>query len=142
MKVGRIEHLGIAIKDIDKGVSFYKDLLGLDVEPIMREESVGVAMAFVNIGESSLELMSPLEDPPARSVGDIMRKFIESRGEGVHHLAIAVDDIEAALKELDAKGVALLDKVPRPGAHGKIAFVNPKSSNGVLIELCEPPSHG
>lgn len=142
MKVGRIEHLGIAVKDIEKGVSFYKDLLGLDVEPIMREESVGVAMAFVNIGESSLELMSPLETPPARSVGDIMRKFIDSRGEGVHHLAIAVDDIEAALKELDEKGVILLDKVPRQGAHGKIAFINPKSSNGVLIELCEPQSHG
>lgn len=141
MKVDRIEHLGIAIKDIDKGVSFYKDMLGLDVAPIMKEERVGVAMTFVDIGESSLELMSPLGEPPAGSVGDIMRKFIDSRGEGVHHLAIAVDDIEAALKELEEKGIALIDKVPRPGAHGKIAFVNPKAANGVLIELCEPEAH-
>ena len=141
MKIDRIEHLGIAVKDIDKAISFYRDVLGLDVAPVMKEESVGVAMTFVNVGESSLELMSPLGEPPAGSVGDIMGKFIAGKGEGVHHLAIAVDDIEAALKELGEKGIALIDKTPRPGAHGKIAFVNPKSSNGVLIELCEPQAH-
>jgi len=141
MKVGRIEHLGIAIKDIDKGLSFYRDVLGLTATPVTREEGMGAAMAFVEIGESSLELMSPVEEPPAGSVGDIMRKFIEKSGEGIHHVAVAVDDIEAALKEMEQKGIALIDKVSRPGAHGKIAFIHPKATYGILIELCEPYHH-
>jgi methylmalonyl-CoA epimerase len=141
MKVERIEHLGVALKDIEKGVSFYKDVLGLSVTPITREEETGAAMAFVNIGESSLELMSPLEQPPPGSVGSIMRKFIDTKGEGIHHLAIAVDDIEAALKEMEQKGATLIDKVPRPGAHGKVAFVHPKSTYGILLELCQPQIH-
>jgi len=141
MKIDRIEHMGIAIKDIDRGVSFYRDALGLAVEPATRDEATGAAMAFVNIGESSLELISPLEEPPAGSTGDIMRKFITNKGEGIHHLAVAVDDIEAALKELEQKGVTLIDKIPRPGAHGKVAFVHPKSAYGILLELCQPEHH-
>ena len=70
-----------------------------------------------------------------------MRKFIANKGEGIHHIAVAVDDIEAALKELEQKGVTLIDKVARPGAHGKVAFVNPKSAYGVLLELCQPEHH-
>jgi methylmalonyl-CoA epimerase len=85
--------------------------------------------------------MSPLEEPPAGSVGDIMRKFIDSKGEGMHHLAICVDDIEAAMEQLKKAGVALIDKTPRPGAHGKVAFAHPKSTFGILIELCEPYNH-
>ncbi len=141
MKVDRIEHLGIALKDIEKGVSFYKDVLGLSSTPITKNEEQGAAIAFVNLGQSSLELMSPMGQPPAGSVGDIMRKYIEAKGEGIHHLAIAVDDIEVALKELEQKGIALIDKKSRPGAHGKVAFVHPKSTYGILIELCEPERH-
>jgi len=141
MEIKRIEHLGIAVKDIEKAVSFYKDVLGLTSTPISREEEMGAAMAFVDIGESSLELMSPLEEPPAGSVGDIMRKFIDSKGEGMHHLAICVDDIEAAMKQLEKEGIALIDKAPRPGAHGKVAFAHPKSTFGILMELCEPYDH-
>ena len=141
MKIRKIEHLGIAVKDIEKGVSFYRDVLGLTSTPITRDNAAGAAMAFVNIGESSLELMSPLEEPPPGSTGDIMRKFFTNRGEGIHHLCIAVNNIEAALKELEQKGVTLIDKVPRPGAHGKAAFVHPKSTNGVLLELCQPEHH-
>ena len=141
MKISKIEHIGIAIKDIEQGVSFYRDVLGLATEPITRDEATGAAMAFVNIGESALELMSPLEDPPTGSTGDIMRKFITNKGEGIHHMAVAVDDIEAALKELEQKGVTLIDKVPRPGAHGKVAFVHPKSAYGILLELCQPEHH-
>ena len=141
MKINRIEHMGIAVKDIEKAVSFYKDVLGLTSTPISREEEQGAAMAFVDIGESSLELMSPLEEPPAGSVGDIMRKFIDSKGEGMHHLAICVDDIEVAMEQLKKAGVALIDKAPRAGAHGKVAFAHPKSTFGILIELCEPYNH-
>jgi len=141
MNIEKIQHLGIAVKDIEKGVSLYRNVLGLTSTPITREENLGAALAFVKIGESSLELMSPLEDPPIGSVGDIMRKFISSRGEGIHHLAVAVDDIEASIKQLEKEGIALIDKVPRRGAHGKVAFAHPKSTLGVLIELCEPYDH-
>jgi len=141
VKIGRIEHLGIAIKDIEKGISLYRDVLGLKATPVTRKEDMGAAMTFVEIGESSFELMSPVEEPPAGTVGDIMRKFIDKSGEGIHHVAVAVDNIEAALKELEQKGVALIDKAPRPGAHGKIAFIHPKSTYGILIELCEPYHH-
>ena len=141
MKIGRIEHLGVAVKDIEKGLSFYRDILGLKATSVSREEEMGAAMVFVEIGESSFELMSPLENPPSGTVGDIMRKFMEKNGEGIHHVAVAVDNIEAALKELEQKGVALIDKVPRPGAHGKIAFLHPKATYGILIELCEPYHH-
>lgn len=141
MKVGRIEHLGIAIKDMDKGLFLYRDVLGLKVTSVTRKEDMGATVAFVDIGESSFELMSPMEGPPAGSVGDIMRKFIHNSGEGVHHVAVAVDDIEAALRELEQKGITLIDKVPRSGAHGKVAFIHPKSTHGILIELCEPYHH-
>jgi len=141
MKIRKIEHLGIAVKDIEKGVSFYRDALGLSVPAVTRDEAMGATIAFVNIGESSLELISPLEEPPPGSTGDVMRKFITNKGEGIHHLCVAVDNIEAALKELEQKGITLIDKVPRPGAHGKVAFVHPKSTNGVLLELCQPDHH-
>ena len=141
LKIGRIEHLGIAIKDIEKGLSLCSDVLGLKATPVTKKEEVGATIAFVNIGESSLELMSPMEDPPAGSVGDTMRRFINKTGEGIHHVAVSVDNIEAALKELEQKGIALIDKVPRPGAHGKIAFIHPKATHGILIELCEPNHH-
>ena len=141
MKISKIEHLGIAIKDVEQGAAFYRDALGLTVEPVTRDEATGAAMTFVNIGESTLELISPLEEPPAGSTGDVMRKFIANKGEGIHHIAVAVDDIEAALKELEQKGVTLIDKVARPGAHGKIAFIHPKSTYGILLELCQPEHH-
>ena len=141
MKIEKIEHLGVAINDIERGISLYKDVLGLTTTPITRDEEMGSNMAFVNIGESALELLSPLEHPPAGSTGDIMRKFLTNKGEGIHHLCIAVDDIEVALKELEQKGITLIDKVPREGAHGKVAFIHPKSSYGILIELCQPEHH-
>ena len=141
MKIDKIEHLGVAVKDVEKALSLYRDILGLNSTPITRDEATGSVMAFVNIGESSLELISPLEEPPAGSTGDVMRKFITNKGEGIHHLCIAVDDIEAALKELEQKGVTLIDKVPRPGAHGKVAFVHPKSAYGILLELFQPEHH-
>ena len=141
MNVERIEHLGIAIKDIDKGVSLYRDTLGLSITPVDRNKTLGAAIAFVTIGESSVELISPLEDAPAGSTGDIMRKFIDNKGEGIHHLCIAVDDIEGAIKELQQKGLTLIDRVPRSGEHGKIAFMHPKSTYGVLLELCQVEHH-
>mgnify|MGYP001038563281 CR=1 FL=1 len=141
MKINKIDHLGIGVKDVEKALSFYKDVLGLSAAPISKDEATGSVMAFVNVGESSLEFISPLGEPPAGSTGDVMSKFISNKGEGIHHLCVAVDDIEASLKELEQKGVTLIDKVPRPGAHGKIAFVHPKSSSGILLELCQPEHH-
>ncbi|NLN82810.1 MAG: methylmalonyl-CoA epimerase [Firmicutes bacterium] len=128
----KIDHLGIAVKDLKQALGFYQDVLGLEYlgTEVVEEQKVTVAMLAV--GESKVELLEPTsEDSP-------IAKTIEKRGEGVAHVAFEVDDIEAALKKLKDSGVRLIDEVPRIGAGGvKIAFVHPRSTNGVLVELCE-----
>jgi len=138
MKITRIEHIGMAVKDIDKVLPLYRDFFHLPVTAVNSMKGQGAKNAFVTIGESSFELLSPEGEPPAGSTGDVINKFINNRGEGIQHVALAVDNIEAALEELAQKGLPLIDKKPRPGAHGKIAFIHPKSTYGVLVELCQP----
>lgn len=130
--INKIDHLGVAVKDLDLVRKFYTDMLGLSCggEEIVPEQKVKVA--FFPVGETNVELLEAT-DPEGP-----IAKFIEAKGEGVHHVAFAVDNLEQALADLKAKGVRLIDEKPRIGAHGaKIAFVHPKASNGVLIELCE-----
>ncbi len=132
-----VDHLGIAISNLEEGVKLYKDLLGFSLEGYEEVEDQKVKVAILNAeGKSpNIELLEPTsEESP-------IYKFIEKRGEGIHHIALGVKDIEKVLKTLKEAGVRLIDETPRIGAGGKkIAFLHPKSTKGVLIELCEAQS--
>jgi methylmalonyl-CoA/ethylmalonyl-CoA epimerase len=132
MKITRIDHIGIAVKDIREAGKLYTDLLGLTIEEIEEVEEQKVRVAFIPVSEGEVELLESTEpDGP-------VAKYIDSRGEGVQHIAFRVENIDEALEELKAKGVRLIDQSPRRGAGGaRIAFIHPKETNGVLVELCQ-----
>ena len=136
MKISRIEHLGIAVKSIEEALPYYENVLGLKCYNIETVEDQKVRTAFLMVGETKIELLEPTS-PESTIAG-----FIEKRGEGIHHLAFAVaDGVANALAEVEGKGVRLIDKAPRKGAEGlNIAFLHPKSTGGVLTELCENPN--
>lgn len=128
----KIDHIGVAVADLEKTIRVYREQLGLEFKGIEEVEEQKVRVAFFPVGESKIELLESTD--PEGPVG----KFIEKKGEGVHHVSLRVADIESEIKRLKEKGVALLDEKPRYGAGGaKIAFIHPKSTGGVLIELCE-----
>jgi len=137
MKVQKMNHVGVVVRDLDKAVSFYKDVFGATSTAIKRREDLGVAVALVFVGDSELEMFAPLEQRAAGSLGETMQEFLNTRGEGMHHLAFSVDDIEAALGDVRDRGLVLLGKAPRDGMHGKIAFISEDSAYGIRIELCE-----
>ena len=127
-----IEHIGIAVKSIEEALPFYENVLGLKCYAIEEVADQKVKTAFFQVGQTKIELLESTS--PEGSIG----KFIEKRGEGVHHVAFAVEGIEEALAECEANGIRLIDKEPRGGAEGlSIAFLHPKSTGGVLTELCE-----
>jgi methylmalonyl-CoA epimerase len=130
-----LDHVGVAVKNLDEAVGVYRDILGFRLEgvEVLAERKVKVAFLSTE-GEARIELLEPIgSDSP-------VAKFLESRGEGIQHIAIKVENIEATLEKFKRKGVALVDDKPRLGAEGKkIAFVHPKSTKGVLLELCEEP---
>jgi methylmalonyl-CoA/ethylmalonyl-CoA epimerase len=130
MKIKRIAHIGVGVKDTDKAKTLYQEMFSL---PVSHEESLGeLKIAFVPIGQTNVELVQSTEPD------GIMNRFIEKKGEGIHHIAFEVEDIDQALEELKAKGVPLIDQQARPGAHqARIAFLNPKGTNGILIELVQ-----
>lgn len=130
MKPTQINHLGIAVQDLEAAIKVY-ETLGLTTQKIVEVPEQKARVAFIPVGESMLELVQPTapDSPVAR--------FLKTKGEGLHHLALQVDDIQTALDELKAQGVQLVDQVPRQGAEGKIAFLHPKSTGRVLIELVE-----
>jgi len=132
MKLSHIEHIGIAVKNLEESIKFYENALGLKCYNIEEVKEQKVKTAFFMVGESKIELLEATsEDSP-------IAKFIEKKGEGIHHLAFAVKEIENALTEVEENGVQLIDKTPRGGAEGlSIAFLHPKSTAGVLMELCE-----
>jgi len=132
MEILKIDHLGIAVNSIDQGKEFWTDILGLAFEGTETVEAQKVTTAFFPVGESEVELLeSTAPDGP-------VAKYIEKRGQGIQHIAFRVKDVEAALAELKEKGVQLIDQKPRNGAGGaKIAFLHPKATGGVLVELCE-----
>ncbi|MEW6731181.1 MAG: methylmalonyl-CoA epimerase [Acidobacteriota bacterium] len=128
----KIDHLGIAVKSLDEALKFYRDQLGLPLAGTEVVEDQGVEVAMLPIGESRIELLQAIyaDSPVAR--------FLEKRGPGIHHICIEVEDINAQLAMLKAAGAQLIDEQPRPGAGGHlIAFVHPKSTHGVLIELVQ-----
>lgn len=125
-----LDHIGIAVGDLSQALAFYRDALGLDVEPPEEVPSQRVRAHFVPVGEATIELLEPT------SADSPIAKFIEKRGPGVHHVTLRVDDICDTLARLKARGVRLIDEAPREGAEGAlIAFVHPASTHGVLIEL-------
>ncbi|MCA1796659.1 MAG: methylmalonyl-CoA epimerase [Geobacteraceae bacterium] len=129
----KINHIGVAVTSIEEALPYYRDSLHMNYEGCEEVAEQKVKVAFLQIGESRIELLEPTsEDSPVAG-------FLQKNGPGVHHIAYEVDDLVAALQEMEAQGVRLIDKEPRNGAHGtKIAFVHPKSSGGVLTELCQP----
>ncbi|MGY5846007.1 methylmalonyl-CoA epimerase [Salegentibacter sp. HM20] len=128
----KIEHIGIAVKDLDVANATYKALLGKEPYKAESVESEGVTTSFFESGESKIELLG------ATNPDSPIAKFIEKRGEGIHHIAFAVDDIEAEINRLEKEGFQLLNTTPKPGADNKlVAFLHPKSSHGVLVELCQ-----
>jgi methylmalonyl-CoA/ethylmalonyl-CoA epimerase len=129
----KINHIGIAVTSLDEALPFYRDNLGMSFQGIEEVAEQKVKVAMLQIGEAKIELLEPTgpESPVAR--------FIEKNGPGIHHLAYEVDDMEQAIARLEQQGVKMIDRTPRNGAHGAlIAFVHPKSSGGVLTELCQP----
>ncbi len=132
IKVEKIDHLGVAVKSIDEAAKFWVDVMGLEITAKEEVASQKVITAFLPLGESEVELLeATCEDSP-------IAKFIEKNREGIQHVAFYVNDIEAALADLKANEVRLIDETPRPGAGGKmIAFLHPKATHGVLVELCQ-----
>ena len=132
MKVLKIDHLGIAVNSIDEGKNFWTDIMGLEFEGTETVQEQKVTTAFFPVGESEVELLeSTSPDGP-------IAKYLEKKGAGLQHIAFRVENIESALEELKEKGVRLIDEKPRHGAGGaKIAFLHPKATGGILVELCE-----
>ncbi len=134
MNIRKIEHIGIAVIDMQEAIRFYEDVLGLKCYAIEEVADQRVRTAFFMVGEIKIELLESTD--PEGPIG----KFIEKRGEGIHHIAFATDDVQEALNEAGSKGVRLIDQNPRRGAEGlDIAFLHPKSTFGVLTELCQKP---
>jgi methylmalonyl-CoA/ethylmalonyl-CoA epimerase len=127
----RIDHIGIVVRDIKEALRVYKVALGLPLEEIVQVPDQEVQVAFLPIGESNIELVQPT------SSGSGIARYLEKRGEGIHHICVKVDDIQAALAQLQACDVQLIDETPRQGAHGRVAFIHPRGAHGVLIELVE-----
>jgi methylmalonyl-CoA/ethylmalonyl-CoA epimerase len=128
----KIDHIAVAVRDIDTTAAFYRDVLGLRLVGIEEVADQKVKVAFFSIGETNIELVMPTSEDSS------VAKFLDSKGEGLHHICYASDDIEADLANLKARGARLIDETPRLGAHGaKVAFVHPKSSRGVLTEISQ-----
>lgn len=134
--LGKIEHVAIAVEDLEAAVQHYADVWGIEVSHRERVEDQGVEEAMLPVGESHLQLLGATG--PDTTVG----KFLARKGPGLHHIAYEVDDLEGALAELKAKGVPLIDEAPRLGGRGHmVAFVHPKGNHGLLVELIQKPDH-
>ena len=127
----QIDHVGVVVRDIREALKVYQAALGLPLREVMEVPDQEVEVAFLPVGESNIELVQPLSDDTG------VAKFLKEQGEGIHHICLKVRDIEAALAQLKAHGVELIDEVPRQGAHGRVAFVHPRGAHGVLVELVE-----
>ncbi len=131
MKIKRIAHLGIVVKNLDAALELFTGALPLDL--VHTEDYQGMKVGFIPVGDSSIELLQDVSGSSG------VKKFLDNNGEGIHHIAFEVDDIEQAVAELREKGVKLIDEKPRAGAHGmSVAFMHPKATHGVLMELVQP----
>ncbi len=131
MRPSHIEHIGIAVSNLEEAIRYYEQVLGLECYALEEVKDQKVRTAFFRVGETKIELLE------STGADGAVGKFIEKRGQGVHHIAFAMDDTDKALKEAEAKGVQLIDKTSRKGAEGlDIGFLHPKSTFGVLTEFC------
>ncbi len=134
MKQTKIDHIAIAVESIEEVLPYYRDVLGLEFRGEETVEAQQVRVAFLGIGESAIELVEPLDE------SGTVAKFIDKYGEGIHHIALDVESIGETLEAHRLANLKVIDTEPRKGARGKqVAFVHPKSTHGVLIELCEKP---
>jgi methylmalonyl-CoA/ethylmalonyl-CoA epimerase len=132
--IRKIAHIGVAVKNVEEVEKLYSEVLGLPITG--REVSPDNKVSFIPLGDTAIELLESTQPDGA------IARHIEKRGEGIHHIALEVDNIESALEEMKSKGMTLIDQKPRRGAHdAKIAFLHPKGTYGVLLELCEPKKH-
>jgi methylmalonyl-CoA/ethylmalonyl-CoA epimerase len=129
----RIDHTAIAVRDMDEALGRYRRILGIEPSDRQVVPDQQVEIAFLRAGATQLELISPI----ASDTG--VARFLARHGESLHHIAFAVPDIEEALRELDERGIELIDRRPRHGVHGRVAFVHPRGTGGVLVELVENP---
>ena len=135
MKISHIEHLGIAVQSIEEALPYFEEVLGLKCYNIEEVADQKVKTAFFMVGQTKIELLEPTSEEST------IAKYIEKRGQGVHHVAFCVEGLQVVLDECAAAGIQLIDKAPRKGAEGlNIAFLHPKSTHGVLTELCEDPN--
>jgi methylmalonyl-CoA epimerase len=131
--IGKIHHVAVIVRDLDAALGLYRDKLGLTVEAVMDMAYDHVKIGFLPVGEVKIELVQPTDNTTGSA------RFLESKGEGFHHICFEVPDIQAALDQLAAMGLTLIDTAPRKGGEGPVAFVHPKSCHGVLVELIEAP---
>ena len=131
MAIKRLDHIAIVVDNLESALGVYRDALGMKLDHIETIPEQDVRIGFLPSGETEIELLEPIN--PGSGIG----RYLEKRGEGLHHICLEVDDINATLSELRAKGARLIDETPKRGAHGKIAFIHPKGANGVLVELIE-----
>ncbi|MBW1659369.1 MAG: methylmalonyl-CoA epimerase [Deltaproteobacteria bacterium] len=130
--IKKIDHIAVAVKDVEKAAEFYEKVLGLELGGIEEVEGMDVKVGFIPIGDTRIELVQPLD--PKSGVA----KFIEKRGEGIHHICYEVDNVKEALETYKERGAILIDETPRKGAHNSlVGFIHPKSTGGVLTELTE-----
>jgi methylmalonyl-CoA epimerase len=131
MTIKKIDHIAIVVEHLDTALTVYRDALGMTVTDVREMPEQDVKMAFLPTGDSEIELLEPL------SADSGIGKYLAKRGEGLHHVCLEVDDIDATLADLKAKGAQLIDEKPRRGAFGRIAFIHPKGAHGVLVELVQ-----
>lgn len=133
-KLGKIHHVALVVRSIDDSLGFWRDALGLEPESVVDVTSDRVRIAFLGVGESKVELVEPTDDTTG------VARFLASKGEGFHHVCFEVPNLAETLLHLEIDGLELIDRAPRRGAEGPVAFIHPKSCHGVLVELIEAPS--
>jgi methylmalonyl-CoA epimerase len=132
-RLGKVHHVALVVADLDRATRFWRDVLGLPVELVLPIETDRVTIAFLPVGESKVELVQPTDDTTG------VARFLESKGEGFHHVCFEVDNLSETLIRLEFDGIELIDSAPRKGAEGPVAFLHPRSCHGVLVELIEAP---
>ena len=132
-RLGKVHHVALIVRSIEDALGFWRDTLGLDLETVMDIPSDRVRIAFLGVGESKVELVEPTDDTTG------VARFLESKGEGFHHVCFEVANLSETLLRLEFDGLELIDTAPRKGAEGPVAFIHPRSCHGVLVELIEAP---
>jgi len=136
MSIKKLDHVSIAVADMDEALRLYRDVLGLEVTRRVHLEDRQLDIAFIRVGDTELELIRPLSEDTT------VARFLERRGPGLHHICFRVDDVAESMREIGARGLQFIESEPQPGAVGLVCFIHPASVNGVLIELSQPLDNG